>query len=161
MVTEAHSGTQTRKLMQKLEEIKQRARTGDIIGNGGGNVDPRWQKYFDRLVETREALISRRGSLSETGTVDESKFAANPADRGTDEYDVAANYGQLSSDQETLVEIDQALHRIEDGTYGTCEVTGEPIPEDRLDAVPWARFARDAEEDLEREAQSRKARHIL
>ena len=55
----------------------------------------------------------------------------------------------------------QALRRIRDGVYGICESTGQPIPNDRLDAVPWTRFARDEEAKLEREQEIRKPRHVF
>jgi RNA polymerase-binding transcription factor DksA len=67
----------------------------------------------------------------------------------------------ISSEQNALFEIDRAIRRIREGTYGICEATGKPIPADRLEAVPWTRFARDVEEKLEREEQSRKPRHVL
>ncbi|HEY6228684.1 MAG TPA: TraR/DksA C4-type zinc finger protein, partial [Verrucomicrobiae bacterium] len=82
-------------------------------------------------------------------------------DRGTDEYDMGAALSLISSEQNALLEIDHAIRRIRDGTYGVCEATGKPIPPERLDAVPWTRFARDVEEKLEREQQSRKPRHVL
>ncbi len=41
--------------------------------------------------------------------------------------------------QEMIEEIDRALAKFDEGTYGICEVSGEPIPEERLEAIPWAR----------------------
>jgi DnaK suppressor protein len=67
----------------------------------------------------------------------------------------------ISSEQNALYEIDQALRRIRDGTYGICEATGKPIPEDRLNAVPWTRFTLEVEEQLERERQARRPKHAL
>ena len=67
----------------------------------------------------------------------------------------------ISSEQNALYEIDHAIRRIRDGTYGFCEATGKPIDSARLEAVPWTRFAREVEEQLEREEQSRKPRHVL
>jgi RNA polymerase-binding transcription factor DksA len=139
-----------------------RARTVDVIGRQNGEgMNPKWRKNFDKLIETRDELLARRGDLGETASVYESNFAVNPADRGTDEYETGAAYGKFSSDQEVLFEIEEALRRMDDGTYGICEATGQPIPEERLEAVPWTRFARDAEEKFEREQQSRKPRHVL
>jgi DnaK suppressor protein len=57
--------------------------------------------------------------------------------------------GLLSFEQESLYEIDAALERIEEGTYGTCELTGQPIPMVRLEAIPWARFSLEAQKSLE------------
>jgi RNA polymerase-binding transcription factor DksA len=148
--------------MEKVQN-KPRARTGDILGKGkqGDGMNPKWQKYFDKLVAMRDDLVERRVDRGETSTVYEPNFTVNPADRGTDEYDTGAVFGQMSSDQEVLFEIEEALRRMDDGTYGICEATGQRIPEERLEAVPWTRFAREAEESIERELQSHKPRHVL
>jgi RNA polymerase-binding transcription factor DksA len=52
-------------------------------------------------------------------------------------------------EQDALYEIDSALKRIEDGTYGICGLTGRPIPWERLEAIPWARFSFEAQAKLE------------
>ena len=58
-------------------------------------------------------------------------------------YDRELDQGLEEGAQQTLVEIDAALARIEDGTYGICEVCGKPIGADRLRAIPWARLCID------------------
>ena len=50
----------------------------------------------------------------------------------------------LSSDQDAIYEIEEALKRIEKNTYGICELTGKAIPKARLDAIPWTRFTVEA-----------------
>jgi len=80
------------------------------------------------------------------------------ADAGTDTFDRDFALGMLSSEQDALYEIDEALNRIRDGTYGKCEVTGKPIEATRLEAIPWARFSAAAEKQLEREGVVRKTR---
>ncbi|MBV9999423.1 MAG: TraR/DksA C4-type zinc finger protein [Verrucomicrobia bacterium] len=55
---------------------------------------------------------------------------------------------------ELIEEVNEALGRIEGGTYGRCELTGKPIPAERLDAIPWTRFTAEAEAQLEREGQA-------
>jgi RNA polymerase-binding transcription factor DksA len=57
----------------------------------------------------------------------------------------------LSSDQDAVYEIEEALKRIEKKTYGVCELTGKTIPKARLEAIPWTRFTVDAQAQLERE----------
>src|SRR5213075_932289 len=61
----------------------------------------------------------------------------------------------LSSDQDAIYEIEEALKRIEKGTYGVCELTGKPIPKARLDAIPWTRFTVEAQAQLERDGALR------
>jgi RNA polymerase-binding protein DksA len=148
-------------IMPKTEE-HHAATTADILARGPDtpNIDPRWQKHFDRLNRLRESIAQQRSTQLADATVTQ-PFTVNPADRGTDEYDMGAALSLISSEQNALYEIDQALRRIRDGTYGMCEATGKPIPEDRLNAVPWTRFTLEIEEQLEREQQARKPKHVL
>ena len=147
--------------MPKTEEHRA-ATVADILSPGPETprIDPRWQKYFDRLNRLRESIAEQRADQLSDGNGSQS-FSDNPADRGTDEYDMGAALSLISSEQNALYEIDQAIHRIQDGAYGVCEATGKPIPLERLDAIPWTRFTREVEEQLEREAQARKPKHIL
>lgn len=62
------------------------------------------------------------------------------ADMGTDNYEMENTLGLMDSERKLLVEIDDALGRISNGTYGICEGSGEPIPKERLKAIPWARY---------------------
>jgi RNA polymerase-binding transcription factor DksA len=71
------------------------------------------------------------------------------ADAGTDSYDRDVALAMLSSEQDALYQIDQALGRILSGSYGKCELTGKPIDAARLEAVPWTRFSIEAERKLE------------
>jgi RNA polymerase-binding transcription factor DksA len=72
------------------------------------------------------------------------------ADSATDEFDHDLALTQLSAEQNALYEVNAALQRIVDGTYGICEETAQPIPAARLRAVPWTRFTREIEERLEK-----------
>lgn len=143
-----------------------RATARDILapnGTAADSIDPRFQKHFERLTQMRDELARRRSAQVEAaGSFSEApNFANNLADRGSDEYDMEAALSLISTDQNALYEIDQAIQRIRDGSYGICEATGKPIPEERLEAIPWARFARDVEESLERGQQARKPRHAF
>ena len=71
------------------------------------------------------------------------------ADSGTDNFDRDFNLSLLSADQDVIYEIEEALKRIEKGTYGMCEITGKAIPQTSLIAIPWARFRVDAQSELE------------
>jgi RNA polymerase-binding transcription factor DksA len=64
----------------------------------------------------------------------------------------------LSSDQDAVYEIEEALKRIEKKTYGVCELTGKTIPKARLEAIPWTRFTVEAQGQLEREGALRSRR---
>jgi DnaK suppressor protein len=65
------------------------------------------------------------------------------AETATATVDREIDYALEENSEELLAEIDAALTRIEDGTYGICEGCGKPIDEDRLEAIPWTRFCID------------------
>lgn len=72
------------------------------------------------------------------------------ADAGTDTFDRDFALSLVSSEQEALTEIDAAIKRIMDGTYGVCEVTGKPIAKERLLAVPFTRYSAEAQKEIEK-----------
>ena len=72
-------------------------------------------------------------------------YSLHMADSGTDNFDRDFALSLLSSDQDAIYEIEEALKRIEKDTYGICELTGKPIPKARLDAIPWTRFTVEAQ----------------
>lgn len=80
------------------------------------------------------------------------------ADAGTDAFERDLALGMLSHEQDAVYEIEEALKRILDGTYGICELTGKRIPAARLEAVPWARFTAGAEAKLEKQGGFQRAR---
>ncbi len=89
-----------------------------------------------------EALRSGTGGLSHT--------PQHIAEQGSDSYDQTLSLNLAAKDRRLIKEIDDALKRIEDGTYGLCEMTSQPIPEDRLDELPWARYTIEAAREIER-----------
>jgi RNA polymerase-binding transcription factor DksA len=80
------------------------------------------------------------------------------ADAATDAFDRDFNLGVLSSEQDALYEIVEAMNRIRNGTYGICELTGKKIEKARLEAIPWTRFTAAAERQLEKEGTVKRAR---
>ena len=71
---------------------------------------------------------------------DLSSMPIHMADIGTDNFDQEFTLGLMDSERKLIVEIDDALQRIEDGTYGICQGIGKPIPKARLKAIPWTRY---------------------
>ncbi len=71
------------------------------------------------------------------------------ADQGTDNYEQEFTLGLVEFERRLLNEIDEALGRIEDGTYGICQLTGQAISAARLQAKPWAKYCIDAARRLE------------
>jgi DnaK suppressor protein len=80
----------------------------------------------------KDALREERSDLS--------SMPIHMADLGTDSYEQEFTLGLMDSERKFIAEIDYALDRIEEGTYGICEVDGDQIPKQRLEAIPWARF---------------------
>jgi len=78
-------------------------------------------------------------------------YSLHMADSGTDNFDRDFALSLLSSDQDAIYEIEEALKRIEKKTYGVCELTGKLIPKARLEAIPWTRFTVEAQAQLEKD----------
>ena len=78
-----------------------------------------------------------------------SNLPTHPADQGTDQFMRDLDLDLLGRERDQLAEIDDAIRRIEDGTYGICEDTGEAIGLARLRAKPWARLSKEAAEKRE------------
>ncbi len=91
-----------------------------------------------------DALQNDAGSLS--------NVPSHLAEQGSDASDQALSLDLAAADRKMIREIDAALKRIEDGTYGVCELSGEPIKLDRLEELPWARYSIEAARELERYA---------
>ena len=129
-----------------------KAATSDILGGLAikpARVNPKWKAHYENITELRDRFIDQRGNLVKDATEEAPNFSEHMADAGTDSYDRDFTLSLLSSEQNALYEIEQALKRIEDGTFGVCELSGKPIQAERLEAIPWARFSTEAERDLE------------
>jgi RNA polymerase-binding protein DksA len=113
------------------------------------------------LARFRALLLEKRGELvgdlsavedeaadSDSGNLSHVPF--HSADLGTDTFDQDVLRTLAEGERALLAEIDAALERIARRTYGICEATGEPIPIERLEAQPWARYTVEAARRLER-----------
>src|SRR5688572_10773422 len=115
--------------MKKPEQPRQRANTADIVGGikAARPIPSRWKREYDTLLRLREDLQKRQGGLQEIAKQEQAVFSLHMADAGTDQYDSDFALSMMSTEQGALYEIEQALNRIRDGTYGVCEITGQPI----------------------------------
>lgn len=113
------------------------------------------KKFESLLLQERAQLL---GSIK--NIEDESRHANNHdssgdltsyAEAGTDSFEMQTALNIASGESTRLAEIDDALERIKDGSYGVCEGTGEPIPKRRLEVFPSARFTVAYQEQLEKE----------
>jgi DnaK suppressor protein len=114
-------------------------------------IKPEWQKYYLHLVELRDQLRRQMDGLAQESAQELAGYSLHMADSGTDNFDRDFALSLLSSDQDAIYEIEEALKRIEKKTYGICELTGKPIPRARLEAIPWTRFTVEAQAQLEKD----------
>jgi len=119
--------------------------------DGAKKIKAEWQKYYAHLMELREQLLHQMNGLAKESAQEMAGYSLHMADSGTDNFDRDFALSLLSSDQDAVYEIEEALKRIEKKTYGVCELTGKNIPRARLEAIPWTRFTVDAQAQLEKE----------
>jgi DnaK suppressor protein len=111
------------------------------------------------LLQKRKEILSsvseiedetlRKSRLDASG--DLSSMPIHMADLGTDNYQQEFSLGLMDSERRLITEIDFALQRIDTGTFGICEGTGQPISKARLEAQPWARYSVEYARKLEQE----------
>lgn len=104
-------------------------------------------EYFrDLLITKRRELLGDVSHMEEEalrhgGNSNLSNLPIHMADMGTDNYEQEFTLGLVEKDRQLLREINTALIKMRDGTYGVCEGTGKPIAKARLEAKPWARYS--------------------
>lgn len=117
---------------------------------------------MQRLIELRDHILDQmHGVAQDTLRVkaegsEASAFGMHQADAGSDAYDKDFALSLLSQEQDALYEIEEALKRIQGGTYGVCEMSNEVIPKVRLEAIPHARFTVKCQAQMERENKGRR-----
>lgn len=122
------------------------------------DIPERFRRYFKLLIDLRNHLTGqlslhsedtlKRSSKEDAG--DLSSYGQHMADAGTDTFDRDFALSLVSSEQEALSEIEAAIQRIKNGSYGICEISQKPIAKERLLAVPFTRYSADAQKEIER-----------
>jgi len=114
---------------------------------------------FKKLLQQRRAILAGDVNHLEEGALRKSKDDAatldisNFADLGSDNFEQDFMIGLIENSEETLREIDAALQRIEDGTYGMCEEGDHPVGKNRLKVIPWARLCIECQRKAELETK--------
>jgi RNA polymerase-binding transcription factor DksA len=151
-----------RNIRSKPAKTRPSATISDIIGPrtpvGSRNIRAKWRKFYNRLAALRADLVARSTNRSRDTMEETPSFSSHMADAGTDSYDRDFSLGMLSFEQDALLQIDQAMVRIRAGNYGICELTGKPIEQSRLEAIPWTRFSAAAEKQMEANGAFRSGR---
>jgi RNA polymerase-binding transcription factor DksA len=122
------------------------------------SVPEKFKRYHKLLIDLRSRLTEgierhseetlKRSVKDDAG--DLSSYGQHMADAGTDTFDRDFALSLVSNEQEALSEIEAAIKRIRDGTYGICEITAKPISKERLLAVPFTRYSAEAQKQIER-----------
>ena len=121
-------------------------------------IPKKFNKFYNLLISLRDHVKSelsmhteetlKRSSKDEAG--DLSGYSQHMADAGTDTFDRDFALSMVSNEQDALTEIEAAIERIFEGTYGVCEMTGKNIRDERLMAVPFTRYSIETQKQLEK-----------
>jgi DnaK suppressor protein len=110
-------------------------------------------EHFKKKLEVLHAQMTKtlqRSSDEVTKPDEATGYSQHQADQGTDDFDRTISLGLTANELETLKQIERALEKIEDGTYGICVLSDAEIPIKRLEAMPYALMTVDAQSRLEK-----------
>lgn len=110
------------------------------------------EKFKQRLLEMKQQLgVSLKSVSDGVKTSEDSKgYSQHQADEGTDDFGQTISIEVSTKGQEIIRQVDRALEKINEETYGICDITKEEIPLKRLEAVPYATMTVAAQEKLEK-----------
>ena len=117
-------------------------------------TNPKFEPYLKLLLKVKEKIVGDIRHLADDNAGngnggDVSGHAMHMADVATDMYDREFTLSLAANERELLYEIDEALHRVDDGTYGTCGVCKKPVAATRLKALPYTKTCLKCQEILE------------
>ena len=115
-----------------------------------------------RLADERARLDGVKSTFDDEGLTQQSEndsvgelssYDQHQADMGTETFEREKDLSILEQVEAELADVEHALRRLDDGTYGTCEVCGKAIPDERLEAMPAARLCLEHQAEAEREVR--------
>jgi len=127
-------------------------------------LNPFLKKQKARLLALRDGMLDSMAGVAKDNLRsraegnEASAFGMHQADAGSDAYDRDFALSLLSQEQDALYEIEEALKRIDGGTYGICEMSGKPIPHPRLEAIPFARCTVECQSQIEKQRKAVRVR---
>ncbi|MGF1530999.1 MAG: TraR/DksA family transcriptional regulator [Puniceicoccaceae bacterium] len=169
--TEAHAPTTPTRPKQSFGAVSM----ADILGfnpfeekpavnlREDDTIPKKFADSYKALIELRESVeegLNRHskeslGISNRDDSGDLSSYSQHMADAGTESFERDFALSLVSSEQDALKEIDEAIERIRNGTYGICEITGKPISKERLKAVPFARYSVEGQIEIEKTQRRR------
>lgn len=153
--------TATKKVIQKSKSVASDAKRTTInqsfvkqpTQRKNQQLSPFLARQRVRLLQLKDTLLDSMKGVARDNLhagSETSAFGMHQADAGSDAYDRDFALSILSQEQNSLYEIDEALKRIDDGTYGVCEISNKQIPRARLEARPFTRYTVECQADLEK-----------
>ena len=127
-------------------------------------ITPFLKKQRERLLALRDSMLDSMAGVAKDNLrsraegSEASAFGMHQADAGSDAYDRDFALSLLSQEQDALYEIEEALKRIDSGTYGICEMSGKAIPHPRLEAIPFARCTVECQAQIEKQRKAVRVR---
>jgi len=115
--------------------------------------------YREKLLNLKDDVLAQMKDISDITLMksqkdisgDMSGYSIHMADMATDNYEREFNLGIVSDERKIILEIEDAVKRIEDKAYGDCHLCKKPIAKTRLSAIPYARYCRKCKEQIEKE----------
>lgn len=156
---------------QKEKRVLKAASLSDILGfnpkatkkpkitytlDDRDSVSEEFRENFCALIKLREDLKAAISSLSNIDQDD----SRDIGDKTNDYLTKEITMGLVSNEKETLFEVEAAIDRIFDGTYGVCEITGDKILAKRLESVPYTRYSLEGQEQMEKIKQAKKTAQV-
>ena len=146
------------------EKLPPKKPAASPVGAKRGALSPFEQKQREKLLALKDTLLDSMNGVAKDSLrsraegSEASAFGMHQADAGSDAYDRDFALSLLSQEQDSLYEIDEALKRIENATYGTCEMSGKSIPHARLEALPFTRYTVECQAELEKRNRFQRVR---
>jgi DnaK suppressor protein len=163
--SEAKKQTRPDERRPGTEKPTLKTRTGSPrVPKRTGALSPFEQRQREKLLALKDTLLDSMNGVAKDSLrsraegSEASAFGMHQADAGSDAYDRDFALSLLSQEQDSLYEIDEALKRIENGTYGICEMSGKMIPHPRLEALPFTRYTVECQAELEKRNRFQRVR---
>jgi RNA polymerase-binding protein DksA len=115
----------------------------------------------ERLQGIKEELDANRDESQSDSLEELSSYDQHQADVATETFDREKDLSILDNIEGELADIEHALQRLDDGSYGTCEACGKPIGDERLEAMPATRFCLEDQSAAEREQRAAAPHEIV
>jgi RNA polymerase-binding transcription factor DksA len=127
-------------------------------------MTPFLKKQKEKLLHLRDSMLDSMMGVAKDNLrtraegSEASAFGMHQADAGSDAYDRDFALSLLSQEQDALYEIEEAIKRVDLGTYGICEMSNKPIAHARLEALPFARYTVECQSQIEKQGKVTRAR---